>query len=370
MDSDSPAHANAVELKKKDGVVANTTSSPDTSARPTPVADEKEDRDSKPSISKEMSDVEEKEKIPAKSPTDAANDKQDSSTTGSGDANKSIKADRGKICPFLLRTFCQYGVHHVPEDFLPRSLPVKHEIQIYTWKDATMREIGNLIRNASANAASEPSVKMSFRLVFRNKANGRFLTRDLGVVIPGRHPSRDEEKTLADVRFEVGDYLDVALFSGNERRPEGPRGVGGPVGSRGGPVGGPASFSRGPAPGEHWDSGRVGSGGPRRDEPWGHNNRGNGSGAWGDRDRNPGGGGGGGPMRRDRSFGFGGRDAPNSGGGDWGRDRDRKDRSDDGPGSFRGSGPGLGGGQERGGRGVRDGRDGRRYEPYRDTRGR
>ncbi|KAG5456629.1 MAG: Sin3 associated polypeptide p18-domain-containing protein [Olpidium bornovanus] len=89
-------------------------------------------------------------------------------------------------------------------------------------KDATMREIGNLIKSSSETAASVPFVRMSFRLIFRNKTSGKFTVKDLGVVVPGRSPSRDEEKTLSDVRFEIGDYVDVAFFSGTERRPEMP----------------------------------------------------------------------------------------------------------------------------------------------------
>ncbi|XP_060674252.1 uncharacterized protein LOC107430153 isoform X2 [Ziziphus jujuba] len=52
--------------------------------------------------------------------------------------------DREKTCPLLLRVFTKLGGHHSEEDFAVRGKEPKDEVQIYTWKDATLRELTDL----------------------------------------------------------------------------------------------------------------------------------------------------------------------------------------------------------------------------------
>lgn len=42
-------------------------------------------------------------------------------------------------------TFLQVGSHHTDEDFAIRGKEPKDEVQIYTWKDATLRELTDLV---------------------------------------------------------------------------------------------------------------------------------------------------------------------------------------------------------------------------------
>lgn len=39
----------------------------------------------------------------------------------------------------------QVGGHHTKEDFAVRGKEPKDEVQIYTWKDATLRELTDLV---------------------------------------------------------------------------------------------------------------------------------------------------------------------------------------------------------------------------------
>lgn len=39
----------------------------------------------------------------------------------------------------------QIGSHHKAEDFAVRGKEPKDEVQIYTWKDATLRELTDLV---------------------------------------------------------------------------------------------------------------------------------------------------------------------------------------------------------------------------------
>ncbi|CAG5027938.1 unnamed protein product [Parnassius apollo] len=55
--------------------------------------------------------------------------------------------DREKTCPLLLRVFCSTGRHNTPGDYARGNVP-QNELQIYTWMDATLRELtGMLMRN-------------------------------------------------------------------------------------------------------------------------------------------------------------------------------------------------------------------------------
>lgn len=40
----------------------------------------------------------------------------------------------------------QNGAHHTVEDFSMRGKEPKDEVQIYTWRDATLRELTDLVR--------------------------------------------------------------------------------------------------------------------------------------------------------------------------------------------------------------------------------
>ncbi|KAI9079989.1 hypothetical protein K1719_038054 [Acacia pycnantha] len=50
-----------------------------------------------------------------------------------------------KTCPLLLRVFTKTGGHHTNEEFVVRGKEPKDEVQIYTWKDATLRELTDLV---------------------------------------------------------------------------------------------------------------------------------------------------------------------------------------------------------------------------------
>ncbi|KAJ1559536.1 hypothetical protein HK096_000253 [Nowakowskiella sp. JEL0078] len=125
---------------------------------------------------------------------------------GSKDLEKidSKKAFREKNTPFLIQTWCTTGPHQNPENFKPGFLPPR-PITIHTWKDATLRELTFQLR-------APPSSRISFRVICHDRKShlGAYLhARDLGVVGLRRDT---ESKTLEDLHFKVGDYLDVAFL--------------------------------------------------------------------------------------------------------------------------------------------------------------
>ncbi|KAI0692188.1 Sin3 associated polypeptide p18-domain-containing protein [Cerioporus squamosus] len=244
--------------------------------------------------------------------------------------------DREKTAPFLIRTFVKIGTYHRLNQFEDGPLPLADEQQIYTWRDATLREVLTTLRSSAPNSTEyrHPLARYSFRAVFADSASrGRFSQKDLGTVYsrdilgePGTldHPAprlledaeaesttnAEQDRTLDELRFVPGDYLCVMV-----QLPKGvtvPTGPGGELSIKG---------SAGP-PANGWKA----PGGVRGDAGWGGGvaaNPGPGAG--------PGLGRGGGGHWRGNSGpeGPGPRGGRGGGRGDFGRDRDRdRDRDD------------------------------------------
>ncbi|CAN6485175.1 unnamed protein product [Victoria cruziana] len=119
--------------------------------------------------------------------------------------------DREKTCPLLLRVFTKIGTHHTKEDFAVRGKEPKDEVQIYTWKDATLRELTDLVKEV-APAARRRDAKLSFAFVYPDK-HGRFVVTQVGMTHSyGNGRRLDDGKSLAELKFQIGDYLDVAIL--------------------------------------------------------------------------------------------------------------------------------------------------------------
>lgn len=91
-----------------------------------------------------------------------------------------------------------------------RGKEPKDEVQIYTWKDATLRELTDLVKEVTP-AARRRDARLSFAFVYPDK-NGRFVVREVGKTNSHRNGKFDDNKALAQLGFQIGDYLDVAIF--------------------------------------------------------------------------------------------------------------------------------------------------------------
>ncbi|KAH8096579.1 histone deacetylase complex protein [Cristinia sonorae] len=158
--------------------------------------------------------------------------------------------DREKTAPFLIRTFLKINTFHRLSQFEDGNAPVADEQQIFTWKDATLREVLTTLRNTAPHTTEfrHPLARYTFRAIYADSASrGRFAQKDLGVVYsrdilgePGTLTAaaprllRDEEdtyvpnvagvdlgkelgdksreeRTLDELRFVPGDYLCVMV---------------------------------------------------------------------------------------------------------------------------------------------------------------
>ncbi|KAI5647323.1 hypothetical protein M9H77_33328 [Catharanthus roseus] len=120
--------------------------------------------------------------------------------------------DREKTCPLLLRVFTKIGSHHTDGDFAVRGKEPKEEVQIYTWLDATLRELTDLVKEVAPEARRRDAM-LSFAFVYPDKF-GRFVVREVGKTFSqpnGRRPDHGS-KALGDLNFQIGDYLDVAIL--------------------------------------------------------------------------------------------------------------------------------------------------------------
>ncbi|KAF4675313.1 Histone deacetylase complex subunit sap18 [Perkinsus chesapeaki] len=143
---------------------------------------------------------------------------------------RGIAIDRAQTCPFLLRVFYRMGSHHHDDDFARQDqLPVDEELQVYTWPDASLREISDLIEDILPESRSRTK-KLSFRLIYPDRS-GRFVMARIGEVY-NSHEAFPDGRTLAEVKFQPGDFLDVAILDNEkltaplpERPTRGPRGA-------------------------------------------------------------------------------------------------------------------------------------------------
>lgn len=117
-----------------------------------------------------------------------------------------------QTCPLLLRVFCSTGRHHSPSEFLHGNVP-SNELQIYTWQDATLRELTALVRDVNPETRRKGTY-FDFALVSPEPFNQNYRMREIGVTCSGqRNP--DDSLSLAQAKFTIGDYMDINITPPN-----------------------------------------------------------------------------------------------------------------------------------------------------------
>jgi histone deacetylase complex subunit SAP18 len=92
-------------------------------------------------------------------------------------AVESVEIDRSKACPHLLRLFWKSNRNNPQLEYksVAHGKFPANEIQIYTWPDATLREISDLLKSTVA-IARQRHVTLSFDLVYPDR-NGVHVIR-------------------------------------------------------------------------------------------------------------------------------------------------------------------------------------------------
>ena len=125
---------------------------------------------------------------------------------------KQDTVDRKTECPFLLRVFCKRDGHNKIDDYSPTSVPKCEELQLYTWPDCTLRELTDLVKHALSDAR-RPRCRLSFAVVYPDK-KGQTAMKEVGLIWStntARSAPEAERKTLRDLRFQTGDFIDCAI---------------------------------------------------------------------------------------------------------------------------------------------------------------
>jgi hypothetical protein len=75
--------------------------------------------------------------------------------------------DRTKTCPFLLRCFWKLNQNNLSSDYrhVSKGMYPNQEVQIYTWMNATLREITELLKDAVSHI-KEKNIVLSFQVVY------------------------------------------------------------------------------------------------------------------------------------------------------------------------------------------------------------
>jgi len=124
------------------------------------------------------------------------------------------EVNREETCPLLLRVFCNPLRHNNVEDYYKGNTP-ENEIQIYTWMDASLKELTGLIKEVNPDARRKGTY-FDFAVVYPDLRHCNFTSKEIGSTVASLK-STDDNKTLADCKFSIGDYLDVAITPPNQR---------------------------------------------------------------------------------------------------------------------------------------------------------
>lgn len=116
----------------------------------------------------------------------------------------------------MLRVFCSTGRHNSPVEYARGSVP-QNELQIYTWMDATLRELTSLVKEVNPETRRKGTY-FDFAIVFPDMRSPTYRMREIGVTCSGQRGSEDN-KTLTQAKFSIGNYLDISITPPNRMPP-------------------------------------------------------------------------------------------------------------------------------------------------------
>jgi len=115
--------------------------------------------------------------------------------------------DRKKRCPFLMRVFLSHNNHNDIASYDKGAVP-KEELAIYTWPDAKLKEVAQLIRESYPDA-DKPDSTLKFSRVYPDTKTGAWQIAEVGKI--GSRIGNHDFQNVHDLGFLIGDYMDVAI---------------------------------------------------------------------------------------------------------------------------------------------------------------
>ncbi|CAG9325404.1 unnamed protein product [Blepharisma stoltei] len=119
------------------------------------------------------------------------------------------RIDRKKTCPLLLRVFWKEEQEISPESLKNRGNELEQdEVRLYTWKDATFREIADMLKEHIPGTRRK-NAELNFYFI-RPNLEGGLERKDIGTVNTIKRGEVDF-MTLNQLRFVTGDYLGLTI---------------------------------------------------------------------------------------------------------------------------------------------------------------
>jgi len=116
--------------------------------------------------------------------------------------------DREKSCPLLLRVFCNNNRHHPLAEYAHGNTPT-NELQIYTWLDASLKELTSLVKEVNADARRKGTY-FDFAIVRPDPRAPVYRLQEIGTTCSGKK-GQDDNISLRDKNFQIGEYIDIAV---------------------------------------------------------------------------------------------------------------------------------------------------------------
>lgn len=126
--------------------------------------------------------------------------------------NAGNEVNREKVCPFLLKVYYKENEFNSLDEMNNSNFPSNRELHIYTWMDASLRELTMLIRDAVETVKKKDAV-LYFSFVFPD-FKGKLQRKEIGFVNANKK-SIDDMKTLHSLKFSIGDYIDINISTKN-----------------------------------------------------------------------------------------------------------------------------------------------------------
>lgn len=82
-------------------------------------------------------------------------------------------------------------------------------IWLYCRKDATLKELMSLVKEVNPDARRKGTM-FDFAIVFPDARRGGFIMKEIGSTAAGRKGA-DDAVTLESKKFQIGDFIDVAI---------------------------------------------------------------------------------------------------------------------------------------------------------------
>jgi histone deacetylase complex subunit SAP18 len=116
--------------------------------------------------------------------------------------------NREKICPFLVKVYYRENEFNNLDDFNNGLFPTNRELYIYTWMDASLRELTILIKDA-IDLIKRKDATLNFSFVFPDN-KGKLQRKEIGIVYTNKK-STEENKTLQQLKYTIGDLIDISI---------------------------------------------------------------------------------------------------------------------------------------------------------------